>query len=342
MKILILSHPKPDWMVDYFYQGAISLGHDVVFYPERKFYKIPASKLKADSLSILQPAKEMDWVSFISVWFDLYGGRFDLIIVSPLGYGKKKNILSSFSAFVKSLVRKQLSWRYIRLFPITAPLVVVDGVDESECNTDLIENASLKRYYKRELDGGLGAQFNNTVLPIRFGINVSRYEEFIQNTDDGVRYDICYIMSSSNHELRKSVKNMLCGLENKYNIFIHDSSDDGKISFIEYISIVKSSKITLSISGLGWDCLRHYEVPVVGSVLFVNEPTIVTGDFFENGKECVMFSNDLSDFNSIIEFYLSKDNREVLEEIRVNGMRAVRKRFDVTSTARYIIQSSLV
>jgi len=328
-------------MIDYFYQGAVSLGHNVDFYPERKFYQIPLNLLKTDSLRLLQPEKSPRSLTFFQAWFALYKRKYDLIVLSPLGYGRKKNLLSSFSVFIKSLARKELSWRYVKLFPTTAPAISIDGVDETECNTILINSVSLKRYYKRELKKWPLTGVSDGVLPIRFGINVIMYNRLIPDVDNRSMYDICYIMSSSNHDLRKKVKDKLSQLTSRYNIFLHDSSSNGKISLLEYIKIVQSSKITLSISGLGWDCLRHYEVPVIGSVLFVNEPTIETGDFFKNGKECIMFKNDLSDFLPKIEFYLSDDNKRSLDEIREAGIKAVEDRFDVSATAKYIIQSSI-
>lgn len=341
-RVLIICHPKPDWMVDYLYQGCVDLHCYVDVYPYRQFYSHPIDKLKEESHRLLQPLIIPNRLTFLSVWINIILRKYDLIIVSSMGYIKKGGYLSSTARFIKSLMRRELSWRYMHLFPINSPVVVVDGLDEGDINNALLENGLVKCYYKREFANSLSLKHEKKILPIRFGINVRRYNEVVGTIGSESKSDICYIMSSSNHNLRKEVKNRLRLLEGKYRIFIHDSGADGKISISDYAAIVRSSRITLSISGLGWDCLRHYEIPAIGSVLLVNEPTIKIGDFFADGEECIMFANDLSDFDSKLEYYLSDYSAERLELIRKNGMRAVRDRFDIRSTAKYVLRDSLV
>jgi len=339
--VLILCRNKPDWIIDYFYQGAISIGHHVDFYPEREFYSYDKSELKEESHSLLQPAVKPESIGFFRVWVKAAMKKYDIVVVHSVGYGYDKSLLSRASNFIKALVKKDLSWRYINLLPINSPIVVIDSIDDQYINERLLDSGLAKLYFKRELSRGVQYSYNSKIRTVRLGINASEFDRKVHIECVRNKYDICYVMNSSNHELRYRVKKRLESLSKEYRIFIHDSGVDGKISLSEYAGIVKSSKITISISGLGWDCLRHYEVPVIGSALFVNEPTIETGDFFENGKECIMFKNDLTDFLPKIEFYLSDDNKRSLDEIREAGRKAVEDRFDVSATAKYIIQSSI-
>lgn len=340
MNILIVSHPKPDWMIDYFYQGAVALGHNVSFFPERKFYSREVGALKEESHKLLQPEKRPEKISFFAVWMNLRRGDYDLIILSHKGYKKRNLVFSNMSIFIKSLAKKELSWRYMKLFPSNISVVVIDGGDNTVINKELLDYEKVRLYYKREIQKGLSVGKREKIMPMRFGINVGRYSEIVGDDDVDESYDICFIMNTFNHSLRREVKNRLESLMGKYSIFIHDSGVDGKIELKEYVSIVKSSRLTLSVSGIGWDCLRHYEIPAIGSVLFVNEPTINIGDFFEDGKECIMFLNDLSDFDSKIEYYLSGDHQYELNEIRSCGIRALNDRFDVAPVAEYLINSS--
>jgi len=334
MKILALSHPKPDWMFDYLLQGAIKNGAETILYPKRKFYF--QDKIKEDSHALLQVRAGVSHVGFTAAILMLIRGKFDLVLINSKGVDLNgRTFVSSFVRIIKAINRNELGWLWFLIFGYRG-FVVVDGGDEERLNKALLRSKKLITYYKRELS------FEDAKLaklrPIRFGINVERYVELLKLGDDGQvkKYDICYIMNSNNHPIRKEAKKRLEALKSKYAIYIHDSGENGKISLQDYAKITRQSRITLSISGLGWDCLRHYEIPALGSVLMCNAPNIHLEDFFVDGKEAIFFSNDLADFEDKLKLHLQGEEK-YLEVIQRAGYEAVRGRFDVTILARKVL-----
>jgi hypothetical protein len=50
---------------------------------------------------------------------------------------------------------------------------------------------------------------------------------------------------------------------------------DRRLSQTEYWKRMSQAWLTWSPEGLGWDCFRHYEAPLAGSIPVINSPTIV-------------------------------------------------------------------
>jgi hypothetical protein len=84
-----------------------------------------------------------------------------------------------------------------------------------------------------------------------------------------------------------------------WNIVIADA-----LPFSEYCAAVARSKITVSISGGGWDCFRHYEAVALGSIPLMDAPT-VDSFWWHQAPEDFFFNNTFKDFCQKINLLLS-------------------------------------
>ena len=89
------------------------------------------------------------------------------------------------------------------------------------------------------------------------------------------------------------------------------------LPFGEYCARMARSKVTISISGGGWDCFRHAEAVALGSVPFMNRPYI-DAPAWRDLPEAVFFDNTFRDFDERLDALLADDRlrtecREELE-----------------------------
>jgi hypothetical protein len=68
--------------------------------------------------------------------------------------------------------------------------------------------------------------------------------------------------------------------------------------------------ITWSPSGYGWDCFRHYEAPLCGSVPLINEPSIVRHAPFRAGEHALYYRVAPGELNRAVRTALA-DRREL-------------------------------
>jgi len=109
--------------------------------------------------------------------------------------------------------------------------------------------------------------------------------------------------------LRERVGNIISN--NKYNVFWNSSNllDYRIHSVEEYATRMNECKVWLSTTGPLLDVgPRYFEVALSKTLLFCNNMPEQYGDLFIDGKTCVTFENDLSNFEEKLDFYLSDDN----------------------------------
>jgi len=99
----------------------------------------------------------------------------------------------------------------------------------------------------------------------------------------------------------------------KHNVF-WNSSKEGDLSYRissveEYAKIMRESKIWLATTGPNNDVSpRYFEVMLSKTLLFCNNMPYEYENVFVDGENCVLFENDLSDFDEKLEYYLSNDD----------------------------------
>ena len=90
----------------------------------------------------------------------------------------------------------------------------------------------------------------------------------------------------------------------------------------EYARLINSSRTWLSTtSAIDLIGLRFYEVMAVKSLLLCNRSPVYDG-LFEDGRHCVMFEPDLSDFDDKLFYYLKHENeRQAIVECAYRHVR---------------------
>ena len=110
--------------------------------------------------------------------------------------------------------------------------------------------------------------------------------------------------------------------ETNYNLFWNSSNTlEYRIhSTEEYATKINESKAWLATTGPVDDVSpRYFEVIMSKTLLLCNKMPEAYEDIFEDGKNCVMFDNNLSDFHEKLNFYLQNDKeREILVENAYN------------------------
>ena len=117
-------------------------------------------------------------------------------------------------------------------------------------------------------------------------------------------YDISYVAAANkNNPVRARFARLLtefCAKQG-YKTYIDTS---GKVPHERYIQSIKSSRVALSLSGLGYEAIRYWEIPALGTCLCSIEFPLVVRNNFVDGKEAVFF-RDFEDFTKKIEWALN-------------------------------------
>ncbi|CAK8724905.1 hypothetical protein KKHLCK_15325 [Candidatus Electrothrix laxa] len=216
--------------------------------------------------------------------------------------------------------------RYIRGVPLTpeelatrVPIAVVD-LDDWICLPpsvfELLRHCSL--YFKREVP------FNRFFLYYQsrpapwcsWRKKLAPLCEKVQNIPLGIE-DAKYFSLKSMRSKRKDIDIFYCGqptstprlLALKYLQQLRETTGwkiviEESLPFDEYCDRISRSMITLSVSGGGWDCFRHYEAVALGSIPFMDAPT-VDSTWWRKLPENVFFDNTFINFKSKLGHFLS-------------------------------------
>lgn len=158
------------------------------------------------------------------------------------------------------------------------------------------------------------------VQNIPLGIEDEKYSALKQQRRETKDIDVFFcgeVTSTQRLNALKALREMAS--KSEFNIVI-----DEKLSFEEYCNKIARSKITLSISGGGWDCFRHYEAVALGSLPFMDCPTVDTVWWRELPSE-IFFENTFVNFRERLGNLLQDDHRrqnflEIVEKTVENKM----------------------
>jgi hypothetical protein len=97
--------------------------------------------------------------------------------------------------------------------------------------------------------------------------------------------------------------------------------------------------LCLSPSGNGWDCYRHYEALLTGSVPLINYPWIERYAPMEDGKHCFFFSVERGHLTEVVHKALGEKER--LKSMARAGEELTRKYHSGNALRNYVIQETL-
>ena len=211
-----------------------------------------------------------------------------------------------------------------------ARLAVVDSGDESPLDPrDLFLLRRCERYFKRELPQNawnvlarlqgehrdLYELFQTPELqplpakfePLSLGISLERCRQIEETLGrppaiEEKRCDVFFSGLTIHSTVRMSGQLQLERLRSRgYRIEFHTD----RLPYDQFLERVRAAWLVWSPEGGGWDCYRHYEVPVAGAVPLVNHATIRRHAPLLHGVHCVEYAIEGDDLCSQVEAALA-------------------------------------
>lgn len=239
-----------------------------------------------------------------------------------------------FSIIISSEVRniQKIIINYINSIIKIKNLVVFDGEDSRTINKFFLDNSV--SYFKRELLKNINDNISENIFPYPFSnitYSNSKYKNIVCNNDK--IFDL-YISLRNTHSDRQYFINEISkdffevkNIENKkYCCFDDKKYFLNKLTnHMEYLQNILSSYSALNIRGNGFDCVRFWEIPYIGTCMISqNMPLIIPNDF-EHNKNIIRVDKPqeiikyFSDYNKLID--IGQNGREHILKYHTNKRR---------------------
>jgi len=238
--------------------------------------------------------------------------------------------LKNFDLVVLASAKKEVLEQYIQIAPKLGPnctIAFVDGGDQPEIGGDfkrlncfdLYEKArSLRDFdwiFKREMLRD--THYPPNVSPLPFAFNFDWLDKLKPSV--AKKYDVAFWAVAS-HPIRQKALDLIkdrwdCA---QNGTGVHPSIKQYKRTGKFYLEELKACKIALNFRGSGWDTLRYWEIPAMGSFMISPKPGITIPHEFISELEVVHCKDDLSDLVELCNYYLKND--ELREKIARNGL----------------------
>jgi hypothetical protein len=208
--------------------------------------------------------------------------------------------------------------------------VVLDISDERHlCETTqrLLPKHAL--YFKRELaigeshEGALTGRVRPIplILPDEHRIPPPRAKDI----------DVMFAGNIFNEPRKRAVGEARSLMSQGIRVFIPDKP----LPYPEFMEALGRSWIVLSPEGEGWDCYRHYEACLAGSVPLINRPRYPRRLYLEEGTHCFYYDADRESVADRIVALLADKPR--LSRMAEEGRRHVLANQTRSAVARYIL-----
>lgn len=322
MKILFLDSPRSDYMQDVLFSGIVkTIGIDnIKTVPFNKSYALQMRKYPKN-LGYTQGITTKYLLSYLKPF------KYDLVIVASA----KKD---PFEQYIK--IAKQI--------PKSVPVVFIDGGDvdwvggdmKRKGCYDLYEKAiSIRNFdlvFKREMI--IGKQYNANVIPCPFAFNLDRIKK-INPTQK--KYDVSFWAVES-APIRTQALTLI---QDKYDCksngtSLNQSFKEYNRRGLFYLEELQACKVVLNFRGGGWDTLRYWEVPALGTFMISQKPQIVIPNEFEHKQNIVYCKDDLSDLTELIDYYLA--NEKERETLAKASFEHLKKYHSDVARANYVLQ----
>jgi hypothetical protein len=355
MKILFLTSQNPDYLRDVLFHGLINLigRKKVIDFPRKILYHCNKKTIeerergKCSCCLFNQSFRNHPQLHFFGSFSkldDINVDDFDLILITTLQKEVINEVKKIFFLAKKSEIK----------------IVFVDGEDdillrqiyfysnlyfkrEILLNNFYSLTTELKRLniFFHQLASSLKGNLHNG--PLAFPIGISNFcGYYLKPLPMGIidvgfkplkekEYDVSFIASLNSVKrlhifqfLKKYVE------KRKLKAFIGYG-----LPWSKYMEIFSKSKISISVSGGGFDTYRYWEIPYSGSMLLSEKPCILIPNNFEEGVSASFFK-DLKELKEKLDFYL---NNNESAEIAKNGRKLLMKYHTSVRRAKYLLDS---
>jgi glycosyl transferase family 1 len=208
--------------------------------------------------------------------------------------------------------------------------VVLDVSDERRlCDTTLSLFPHCALYFKREyaLDEIGGGPLAGKVRPVPLVLPDERRVPPLREKD----IDVMFAGNILNEPRRRAVEEARSLAQRGFRVFLPDKP----LPYPEFMAALSRAWIVLSPEGEGWDCYRHYESCLAGSVPMINRPRYQRRLYLEDGKQCFYYDADRDTVAERIVALLADKAR--LTAMAEEGRRTVLANHTRAAVARYIL-----
>ncbi|KPJ92279.1 MAG: hypothetical protein AMJ55_10000 [Gammaproteobacteria bacterium SG8_15] len=321
MSLYQFNSHSADYVQDLTYSGLVKVFglKNVIDYKWNQKYHVPYKKYP----------KNLGYVSgsLLPSLAHLSVKQFDVVLVGSA----KVDCFESYLAFMDRI-------------PANVPVVFIDGGDQPVIGRDLIvygrpelyEEAIAKRpfdlVFKREML--IDQDYGKNVFPLPMCFNMDR----ARNVPKEKKYQVSFWAVES-APIRVKALDLL---SDQFDCKANGTERNQKFSKYKrkgefYLQELARCKIVLNFRGGGWDTMRYWEVPAIGSFMISQRPQFVIPQNFEHEKHVVFCQDDLSDLIELCEYYL--ENETAREQIATNGKNHLLQYHTDVKRAEYIIQT---
>jgi len=288
-------------------------------------------------------------------------GAFDLIVLhapaySPLSCVRLRQYASSWRRGLRgTAARASLPFM---IDPGPTPIVVLDMEDQPSIyrhNLRLLDRCTA--YFKRELPTDHARLFLRLVAPalptetergdvamqariaklhpISIGLPADRVPDF--PADMAKEVDVFFAgQSTGNSTVRARGLDELAVLA-RHGVRIDIAA--GRLSWPDYAARCARAHLVWSPEGLGWDCFRHYEAALCGSVPVISQPTIHRYRPLIEGIHCFHYGVEPGGLVRAVRAALRNPDR--LRRMAVAGRRHVLRHHIHSRLCDYVVATSL-
>lgn len=241
---------------------------------------------------------------------------------------------------------------YMRIAPSiekNIPVIFIDGGDGEGVGSDIngyyrpelyAQSQKIRPFdyiFKREylIDGN----YPDNVFPLQISFKL----DILPELPEKKMYDVSFwAVETGSHKgnIRAKVFELL---EDKFDCKENGTKRNQKFSRYSrkgsfYLQELKRCKIVLNFRGGGWDTMRYWEVPAVGSLMISQKPQIHIPNDFEDRKHVVYCKDDLSDLVELCEYYL--ENEDEREKIALAAKKHLEEFHTDVKRVEYILEKA--
>ncbi len=224
--------------------------------------------------------------------------------------------------------------------------IVVNGEDDSDNSLKNLLN-SLSRE-KRQMeninlilqrDYKYNGKYKEKTVPYNFSCPINILPKFDFKKDKEIdlfaQFPVTHRFRSKVIERLKKIKGINANIGN------------GGLKLLDYFKIMNNSKISISITGAGWDTPHYLEVPFMKSMLLAQHPiNAMNRDMTENPVvyinnfldkySATFYNNNLDNIEELIMYYL--DNNKEIEQITKRGYEHLTNHLTTKNAAEYMFK----
>ncbi|MBY0384804.1 glycosyltransferase [bacterium] len=304
MKVLFICSKETDYLQDLLYSGLVKLlgASQVYDFPLNPRYHFIKKKYPRNLG--FQGGLTRLWQGL----FPFRASNFDLVIVASC----KPSTVESYARIMKQI-------------PAHTPILFIDGGDRPEVGGDLLRLNSRFTFeelekirpfdliFKREFFEHHYSQ--KRLVPFPMAMNLNSLPASLYQTK---KYDVSFWAVESDPIRTQALKLLQNNFDCQQNgTSLNQSFHKYKRTGTFYLEELARCKIVFNFRGAGWDTLRYWEAPAVGSFMISQKPGIVIPDNFVDQKHIIFCRDDLSDLIDLGHYYLKND--KLREEIARNS-----------------------